>query len=293
MLLKTLSSRSRSMILAFCGFSSFSIGDAAYKWLAQYHSVPVNAFYGSLMAFILLMLFQKQLGGVTNLFKSPNIKWQIIRGGLFVGQFFFLVLAMKSMSMAGVYTIIFLSPLIACLLASLVFKDSFRPIHIGIILLGLVGVVIALQPQELGLGIVEVYAFLSACFLAAANLTARKIKTDQDIPLSFMIYGVVGTIILSLALNNFSMTLPPPSHLPVFAIAAAGGSFGMYCLGHAFATGSTSTIAPFNYVQLLWGILFGAIIFGDSLHLHTITGAGCVIIAGCLLIWHEQRSSKI
>lgn len=282
-----------AMLYAAFGFSSFAIGDAAYKWLAQFHSVAISAFYGALVAFVILMIFQKPLGGVQNLAKSPFLKWQLLRGSLIIGQFFFLILAMKTMSMASIYTIVFCAPLIATLLARLLFKDAFDLTHLGIILLGFVGVVIALNPQDIELGLGQIYAFLSACFLALANITSRKINADEDIPLSFTIYGVVGTLILSPFLAGFSLPFPPLSHVPIFMIAALGGSIGMYCLGLAFSKGSTSVVAPFNYIQLVWGILFGALIFGDPPHLHTLIGAAFVIAAGFILIAVESRSRKI
>lgn len=294
MLIKSLPPRFHAMLLAFIGFSSFAVGDAAYKYLAGFYPVAVSAFYGAFLAFIILLIFQKPLGGVKNLFKSPDIKWHVLRGFCLSLQFLFLVLAMKALSMTDVYTIIFTAPFFVLILSGIIFRDAIPLYCIILTLCGFAGVLIALQPQQTNLETAHLFALASAFLQAVANVVARKITAADNTPLSFMIYAPPCVMIIAFVLNGGSMTtMIDISHSVFFIIAAATSCVGMYAVGRAFAIGPSHVAAPMVYIQLLWGIVLSFVIFADAIHLHAILGAACVIAAGCALLWYEQRSSKI
>ncbi|MGI9450029.1 MAG: EamA/RhaT family transporter, partial [Geminicoccaceae bacterium] len=51
-------------------------------------------------------------------------------------------------------------------------------------------------------------------------------------------------------------------------------------------------VAPFQYTQLIWGLIFGALIFGDHPQLVMLTGAVLVIGSGWSM-FQQPPSSRL
>jgi drug/metabolite transporter (DMT)-like permease len=50
----------------------------------------------------------------------------------------------------------------------------------------------------------------------------------------------------------------------------------------------TALVAPFHYVQLLWGTLFGIVIFSTVPDVWTALGASLIVMSGLFLIYREH-----
>ena len=57
----------------------------------------------------------------------------------------------------------------------------------------------------------------------------------------------------------------------------------------ALRLGEASMIAPYKYSALIWGILFGIVIWGDIPNLWMILGAAIIVISGLYLLSQEQH----
>ena len=70
-------------------------------------------------------------------------------------------------------------------------------------------------------------------------------------------------------------------------LAAAGGVMlfgGHMLLVRAFRMGDASVIAPFQYSQIIWGCLYGLLIFNTPLEPFTLAGAVIIIFSGWLVL---------
>ena len=78
-----------------------------------------------------------------------------------------------------------------------------------------------------------------------------------------------------------------PVDLPGLGLALAGGVMmlgGHALLVRAFRVGEASVVAPFQYSQIIWGCLYGVLIFSTPVELHTLVGAGIIILSGWLVL---------
>ena len=57
----------------------------------------------------------------------------------------------------------------------------------------------------------------------------------------------------------------------------------------ALRLGEASVIAPYKYSALIWGALFGIIIWGDFPDLWMIVGAALIVASGLYLLSQEQN----
>ena len=48
-------------------------------------------------------------------------------------------------------------------------------------------------------------------------------------------------------------------------------------------------MTPFQYSQMIWGVLYGLVLFGDTIDTVTMAGAAVVIASGLYILWRETR----
>jgi len=73
-------------------------------------------------------------------------------------------------------------------------------------------------------------------------------------------------------------------HTGIIIFYAFAVTFGSLFASKAYADAPTSVIAPIQYVQMLSGIILGAVLFAEYPDIWTLTGGGIIIAAGLLLI---------
>jgi drug/metabolite transporter (DMT)-like permease len=55
----------------------------------------------------------------------------------------------------------------------------------------------------------------------------------------------------------------------------------------------TGAVVPFNYLSLVWAILFGFAIWGDVPTVSLLIGSAIVVGSGLFLLWRESRRAVV
>ena len=64
--------------------------------------------------------------------------------------------------------------------------------------------------------------------------------------------------------------------------------FGHFLVMTAHRFASAATLAPYVYIQLVWTIISGYLVFSDVPSIWTVVGAGVVVASGLYLL-HRER----
>ena len=83
----------------------------------------------------------------------------------------------------------------------------------------------------------------------------------------------------------------PALDLGGFATIAVLGFMGALFHIAAYRTARAVVVAPMQYSQMLWAILLGAVIFGETPDFWTISGAGIIMCSGIYIVLREGRSN--
>ena len=73
------------------------------------------------------------------------------------------------------------------------------------------------------------------------------------------------------------------------ADGAASASSAALCHIAAYRTGSAVVVAPMQYSQILWAVLYGAAFFGETPDWGTALGAAIIILSGIYVVFREER----
>jgi drug/metabolite transporter (DMT)-like permease len=78
----------------------------------------------------------------------------------------------------------------------------------------------------------------------------------------------------------------------MLAATAVLGACAYASLMKAMRTGSVSSVAPFRYSRLLFGVALGLIVFDESIDLAMAVGCCVVVASGLFILWRSGRRSR-
>jgi drug/metabolite transporter (DMT)-like permease len=179
-----------------------------------------------------------------------------------------------------VYSIYMSAPLLIVVLAALLLHERVDVGRWVAVLVGLVGVLIILQPTTDGMGArVGLIAAVSALCYALAVIVARMLtRTDTSASMVFSFLALVALAAGALAAPDWRPILAADW----IAIAAIGlfGAVGQHAITEAFRHAPASIVAPIEYTALLWGLGIDWVFWHTAPALHMLAGAALVCAAG-------------
>jgi drug/metabolite transporter (DMT)-like permease len=281
----------RGMMLAAFGFSLFSIGDTFIKFMADSGFTTVQtAFWVSVCGMIGYLSIAPEIGGLKQTFKTTKLHLHILRGLLGVGTFFMVITGFTNLGLGLTYNLLFVGPFIAALLSVIVLKEKFGRHRWTAIFFGFIGVLVVLRPGAAPIELAMLGVLIGAACQASGAIIVRKIGNEEPI-IAFAFYNTLISLIifgtLMIIQGGFAQ-LPTIPQLTFFISVAFFHIGGTFAVTRAFTQTDTALIAPFQYMQLLWGVAFGYIFFETSIDKWTATGAAIIVLSGIYMIWREK-----
>ena len=259
------------------------------KYLGQFYSPTTIAFFIAAYVLTFLTILNKKMGGFAATLKTSKWKLHLVRALCFALEFLLIIYGFSNLPMAVSYALIFLAPFIAPLISiPLLGLKPTRQQWVAIAI-GFIGVLIILRPGLVPLSLPAIGLLIGAFFFAAGNVLVRKIEDGKQTLLSWAFYVEAVTVLITGAVyvsNPEPVTL---SHLAILCGTAAFFMVGLLSISKAFLLAEPADAAPFQYIQILWGILFGYLIFGDIPDQWTLIGGTVIIGTGIWLVRHQKR----
>ena len=277
-------SNGRGALLVLLAFAVFSATDAVVKIMAVTIPAPQVTFLVTVAALVLLLLHTFTTGRGGRLMpRQPGLAfWR----ALFLAADTLLIhYAFARLPLAEAYLIAFLTPILVAVLGFVFLGERLSARGWAGVLIGFAGVVVALKPGVAPLDLGHAAAFGSAVFFAFSLILLRRTnmaETDEALVASLLV--VMTPVALGVAAASGGLTAIGPSD---FGLALAGGALmlgGHALLVRAFRMGEASVVAPFQYSQIIWGCLYGVLIFSTPVELHTLAGAAIIILSGWLVL---------
>lgn len=207
------------------------------------------------------------------------IDWRIwIRGLLLVGGITSILTALSSEPIANVFAAFFVGPILSWLLSVWLLREPFSVLRFGLICLGFVGVILVVKPgfgMTPGIGFAVLAGLFYGSFLVM-NRWMAGIARPRALLFSQL---AIGAVVLA---PWGSVAMPPLSpHVAGLAVVSAACSMlGNLLLIIAYQKAEASRLAPFVYTQLIWAMLFGALIFGTFPDGVALAGIVLVVVSG-------------
>jgi drug/metabolite transporter (DMT)-like permease len=282
-----LSPKEKGMILAFLGYTAFSFSDTFGKFLSADYSVYQITGTNYAVACLVLLAFSRYLGGFKGFFDKHNLALQTVRGVLNFAISLQVVYSISLLPLSSVYTMIFAMPFFAILISVFFFKDKVAPSQIMLMAAGFSGVLIAFRPWENEINITLISPLICSVFIAVMFSLAKILKDNITVfALGFTPLLVAFLINLPFMIGNFQF--PDLHTLPLFLGSGLCVCCGIVMVSLAFRTVASAIAAPFLYIEMIWGLLLGYMIFGDKPDLWMMAGAAVIMGCGYILVRREH-----
>lgn len=282
----------KGIFLAVAAFSLFSAGDAAYKHLSPHYSSFTLLFYASFFSLPLYLAVSPWLGGVGRTFRSRNLRLHLVRGFMLFFQTLLFVLGLGAMDMAKAYALVFAAPFIAPALSAVFLKEHASRQQWLVIAAGFCGVLVILRPGIIPVDFSSLSLIASAFLFSLSNVLARYMGREKDeTMLAWGFLPEFSTCLCAAIAVIPVFVVPAPAHIALLFFIAAVGVAGMTCISLAFAKSPSAVVAPFHYIQMVWGTGFGYLLFGDVPDGWTAAGAAIIIASGLWLIRHDGKQA--
>lgn len=278
----------RGALLALAAFGLFASHDVVVKVLGGIYSPIQIVFFSVLLSFPLatLMLMRDSKPG-TLLPKHPW--WMAARTAAAVVTALTAFYAFSVLPLAQVYTILFASPLFITILSIPILGETVRLRRWAAVIVGLVGVLVVLNPTTTSLQIGHAAALAAALGGSFASVIVRKIGREERMAV-IMLYPMMTNFFVLGAALAFVYEPMPIEHLGLLAVIAVLAWIATRLILTAYKTGEAVIVAPMQYSQILWATLFGLLFFEEIPETNTLIGASIIIASGLYIVLRESRS---
>jgi drug/metabolite transporter (DMT)-like permease len=199
--------------------------------------------------------------------------------------------AMTQIPLAEVTAMNYLSPIYVTLGAALFLGEKLAMRRILAVLVAFLGALIILRPglREVSSGHLAMIG--TAIFFAGSYLMAKRMSGQVSASVVVAMLSLIVTICL--APFAYAVWVPPTgAQLLGLLAVAAFATAGHFTMTLAFAAAPVTVTQPVTFLQLVWAVALGALVFGEGGDLFVVLG-GMVIMASVLFItWREAVLRK-
>ena len=267
-------------------FGIFSTHDVIIKSLGGNYSAVQIVFFSALFTFPLLtvvMIGDHEPGTL----RPKHPWWVLLRsvcGALSALSAFY---AFSVLPLADVYPIMFAAPLLITILAVPILGETVR-LRRGIaVVMGLVGVLVVLQPGSAALGTGQIAALVAAISGALNSIVVRKIGAEERSVVMILYPMIANFILMGIALPFVYQPLPLIDFGALIVVAVLV-LLAMWCLIAAYRRADAVLVAPMQYSQIIWAAIFGALLFDEYPTTETYIGTTIIILSGLYILRRES-----
>jgi S-adenosylmethionine uptake transporter len=237
-----------------------AVGDAAAKALA-FRNPPLQiAFLYTVSAVGLMAIWASRQEWRTLRPNNPGLI--VLRAACSVTAGLAGLFAFVNLSLAEAYTILFMAPVIVTALSGPFLGEPVGLRRWLAALAGIAGVAIVLRPGFRDLGVGHGAALLAATAVAISSLVLRSIGS-REARVTLILAPMTAGLLVTAATLPFVYAPMRPADLGVCLVVGALIALGQLMLVNAYRASPAAVVAPFHYSQMIWALLFGALLFGD------------------------------
>ncbi|WP_232829361.1 DMT family transporter [Tropicimonas sp. IMCC34043] len=218
----------------------------------------------------------------------PILGLFVVRGllqAVAVGLWFF---AMTRITMAEVTAMNYLQPVLVTLGAALFLGERLAIRRMMAVVVGLLGVLIILRPGLRPLGSGHLAMLGTSVMFAGSYLIAKRL-TGRASP---AVIVAMMSLVVTLALTPFALSVwvtPSTGDLMALFLVAAFATGGHYAMMLSFRAAPLAVTQPVTFLQLVWSVALGAIMFGERVDGWVVLGGGLIMGAVSFIAVREAR----
>ena len=209
-----------------------------------------------------------------------------MRGVFHTGGVILWFYAMTRIPIAEVTAMNYLAPVYVSIGAALFLGERLALRRIAAIVVALIGTAVILRPgfREVAPGHM---AMLFCAVSFAGSYLIAKIMADEAKP---AVVVAMLSIVVTLCLAPFALAnwvWPTWGETGLLFLVACFATAGHYTMTMAFAAAPVTVTQPVTFLQLVWAVLLGALVFAEPVDIWVIIGGALILAAVSFITWRE------
>ncbi|MEP3278456.1 MAG: DMT family transporter [Stappiaceae bacterium] len=281
------SSVGQSAAFGLLAFGIFATHDAVIKYLGSTYSVFQIIFFSVLFAFLPVTLMLTADRAHANL--RPVHPWLVamrtvtMMVGMACAFYAFTVLPL-----AETYALLFATPLLITALSVPLLGEVVRLRRWIAVIVGLTGVMIVLRPGYSALSLGHLAAIGAATCSAFSAIVVRKIGAEERSAV-LILYPMLANMLAMSFIMPFVYQPVALVDLGLLATVGVMATVAQLFIIAAYRRAAAVMVAPLQYSQMLWAVLYGFLFFQDIPDKWVGVGATVIIASGLFVLWREDR----
>lgn len=277
--------------MALCAFAMFTGMDSGIKLLAgRYHVLQVM-FLNSVFALPAVVAIAAARGRL-HLLWPKHWRLHLARWAVSYLATIAIFSSYPHLALADAYAILFSAPLMITALSSLLLHERVGPRRWCAVAAGFAGVLVILGPGQGTIALAGLVVLAGAVGHAFNMLYVRKIGLVGEAVEATGTAGNLLTCLVSPLFLPWIWQTPSASDLGLTAAAGLVAGSAFLLLAAAYRTAPAAAVAPFQYSQMVYGILVGWLLFGDWPTARMLLGSAIIVASGLYVLQHEVRGLR-
>jgi drug/metabolite transporter (DMT)-like permease len=289
----------KGIVLKLVSAVLFAVMSALIRYLGARYPIGEVVFYRSAFAILPVVIVYAWRGELAATVRTERPLGQASRGALSIVGMFCNFGALARLPLIEANAISFTSPLISVALAALVLKERVRIYRWSAVTIGFIGVLVVLAPHfsgdELTIAMASatsvagvIYALAGSVTNAGTMIQTRHL-TKSETTSSIVFYFSLICALAGLVTWPFGWLTPTGTEFAALAAIGFLGGTGHIFLTESYRYASASLVAPFDYTSMIWALLLGYAMFGETPTVMIVLGSAIIAAAGLFVIWREHQ----
>ncbi|MEP2703467.1 MAG: DMT family transporter [Roseibium sp.] len=268
------------------GMFLFAAVDTMAKFLTETLH-PLQVVWSRQLGLLLGVFILLAIKG-TSVLATKNKKLQITRGGLAACSATLFIVAVSYVPLADAVAVSFVAPFIVTMLGAFVLREPVGIRRWIAVTIGFVGTLIVIRP---GMGVIHPAVMLvlvaATCF-ALRQVVSRYLAGSDRTETTVAYTALVGSFILTIPLPFIWQWPTPGPVVVVLLVMAPCAALAELLVIKSLEVSQAVVVAPVQYSLLIWGTMYGYLVFGHLPDFWTWIGALIIVSTGVYTL-HRER----
>jgi drug/metabolite transporter (DMT)-like permease len=267
----------------------FAVVDVLAKLVAAAYPANEITFFRMLFGLLPAMLMFRFCSVQKKALNAERLLGHGVRALMALGSMGLFFAGLPYLPLSSAVALQYTEAIFIGLLAVPFLKERFRAVSVATLFLGFFGVVLISsfsggEASAFGTTLI----LLSAVFGAGSVIQIKRLSKGEEPATIVLYFTLIATVISGLSLF-FSWVPPDSKDLMYMVFIGIAAGTGQLLLTFAFRNATASLLAPFGYFGIVWAVIFGYFIWGETVSLHAALGIALIIISTVFLGITDRR----
>jgi len=275
--------------LMLAAMFAFSINDVMGKWLVASYGVAQLLLIRSLAAAVMLAPAIHR-AGLATILKPQRPFLHAARAVCSTAEVAFFYWAVVYLPLANAVAFYLAGPIFVTLFAVLFLSEKVGWRRWSAILVGFVGVLVAINPTGQGMGWPALIALTGTVLFAVLNILTRVLAGSNEVTL--VSWQVGSALLFGLVVAPFLWVRPTLFDFACLCLLGVVSTLAHMGVNRALAYAPAAVVVPYQYTLIVWAVILGYIFFGDVPKPHVLIGSLIIVAAGLYIFLREQKKAR-